>query len=73
MCVQSSAVAFMAFISSGDLFAELSAGLAADDVNRRPARDLVKPRGENGVGLQPGGVAREVDEDGLGDFLGELR
>ena len=42
-------------------------------VNGRPARDLVEPRGEDGIGFQPGRVSREVGEDGLGDFLGELR
>ena len=57
----------------GDLFAQLAAGFAADDINGRAAGDLIKPRGEDGVGLQPGGVAGEVGEDGLGDFLGELR
>jgi len=55
------------------LFAELSARLPAYNVNRRPPSDLVKPRGKNGVGLQPGSVAGEVDEDGLGNFFSELR
>jgi hypothetical protein len=32
-----------------------------------------RPCGEDGVGFEPAGIAREVGEDGLGDFLGELR
>ncbi len=57
----------------GDLFAQLAAGLAADDVNGGAAGDLIKPRGEDGIGRKAAGVAGEVGEDGLGDFLGELR
>ena len=56
----------------GDLFAELSAGLAAHDINRRPPRDLVKPCGEDGIPLQPGSVAREVSKDRLGNVLCQM-
>ena len=57
----------------GDLFARLAAGFTAHDVNGRAAGDLIEPCGEDGVRLEVAGVAREVGEDGLGDFLGELR
>ena len=57
----------------GDLFAQLPAGFAVDDINRGAAGDLIKPCGENGVGFQFAGVAGEVGEGGLGDFLGQLR
>ena len=57
----------------GDLFAQLPARLAAHDVDGGAARDLIQPRGQNGVGLQPVGTARQIDEGGLGDFFGELR
>ena len=57
----------------GDLFAQLAAGFAADDINGGAAGDLIEPRGEDGVGRRRCGVAGEVGEDGLGDFLGELR
>ena len=61
----------------GDLLAQLSAGFAADDINGGAARDLIEPGGQSGRegrgGRQFCGVAGEVGEDGLGDFLGELR
>ncbi len=34
--------------------------------------DATNPMGDS-VRLQPGGIARQIDEGGLGDFLGELR
>jgi hypothetical protein len=37
------------------------------------ARDLIQPRGQNGLGLQPGSAPRQIDEDGLRDLLGKLR
>jgi hypothetical protein len=51
----------------------LAARLAADHVNRRPAGNLIKPRRQNGAGFQPGGTLRKVGENGLRNFLGELR
>ena len=57
----------------GDLFAQLAAGFAADDINGGAAGDLIEPRGEDGVGREAVRVAGEVGEGGLGDFLGELR
>ena len=57
----------------GDLFAGLPPGLAADDINGRMACDLVKPGAQDGVRGQFGGVASEVGEDRLADFLGQLR
>jgi hypothetical protein len=57
----------------GDLFARLSPRFRANDINGSVARDLVKPGAQNGVRGQFGGVASEVGEDGLGDFLRELR
>ena len=44
----------------GDLFAQLAARFAAHDINGGAARDLVKPGSQNGAGLQPGGLARQV-------------
>ena len=58
---------------AGDLFAELAAGFAADDINGGAAGDLIEPRGEDGVGREAVRLAGEVGEGGLGDFLGELR
>jgi len=57
----------------GDLFAQLAAGLAADDINGGAAGDLIEPRGEDGVWREAVRVARKVRENGLSDFLGELR
>ena len=57
----------------GDLFAQLAAGLTADDINGRAACDLIEPRAEDGVGRETVGVLGEVGKGRLGDFLGELR
>ena len=56
----------------GDLFAHLAAGFAANHIDRGAARDLIQPRCQNRIRLQPGGAAREIDEDRLGDLFGEL-
>ena len=56
----------------GDLFAQLAARFFVDHVNGRPARDRIKPRGQNGVGFQSFRAAREVGKDGLRNFLGQL-
>ena len=58
---------------AGDLFAQLAAGFAADDINGGAAGDLVEPRGEDGVGREAVRLAGEVGEGGLGDLLGQLR
>ena len=57
----------------GDLFAQLAAGLAPDDVNGCAARDLIEPSANDCVRPEPGGVAGELGEGRLGDFLGQLR
>lgn len=61
----------------GDLLAQLPTGFAADDINGGAASDLIEPRGQHGRRVWSGrhfrGVAGEVGEDRLGDFLGELR
>ncbi|MGD0745659.1 MAG: hypothetical protein ABSA45_10940 [Verrucomicrobiota bacterium] len=62
----------------GDLLAQLPARFFADDVNRGPARDLIQPRRQgtdrrDACATNFAGVAREVGEDGLRDFLGQLR
>ena len=57
----------------GDLFAQLPAGFFSHHINGCPARDLVQPGRQNGVGLQLAGVSREIGKNGLGDFLGQLR
>jgi hypothetical protein len=55
------------------LFAELSAGFAADDINGRAAGDLIEPGGEDGIGREAVRLPGEVGESGLSDFLGQLR
>jgi hypothetical protein len=55
------------------LFAQLPAGFFSHHINGCPARDLVQPGRQNGVGLQLAGVSREIGKNGLGDFLGQLR
>jgi len=56
----------------GDLFAGLTPGFAADDVNGGVPCDLIKPGGQDGVRFEFGGVAGKFDEKGLRDLLGEL-
>jgi hypothetical protein len=56
-----------------DLFAELAAGFSPDDINGSPARDLIQPGAENGVGREAVRLAREIGESGLSDLFGELR
>jgi hypothetical protein len=58
---------------AGDLFAELSAGFAADNINGSAAGDLIEPGCEDGIGREAVRLAGQVGEDGLGDFLSELR
>ena len=42
-------------------------------INRGPASNLIEPSGEKGVGSEAIRVAGQVSEDGLGDFLSQLR
>ena len=58
---------------SGDLFAQLAAGFAPDDINGFPAGDLIKPRGQDGVRRELRGDAGKFGERGLGNLLGQLR
>jgi hypothetical protein len=55
------------------LFAVLSAGFAADDINGGAASDLIQPRSEDSIGRQALCLAGEVGKGGLGDLFGELR
>ena len=62
-------------LTAGDFHGGLLAGLAsrfvADDVDGGAAGDDVQPRDERGGGFDFGGAAREIDEDGLCNLLGE--
>ena len=57
----------------GDLFPQLPAGFAADNVDGAPAGDLIEPRGQDRIWREPMRVAGQVGEGGLGDFLSQLR
>jgi hypothetical protein len=56
----------------GDLFAQLAAGLPADDIRGGAVCDLVEPGGEDGVRRKTVRIARETDEGGLSDFLSKM-
>lgn len=56
----------------GDLFAQLTAGLAAHDINGFAACDLIQPGAEDGAGRKLARVLGELEEGGLSDFLGQL-
>ncbi len=58
---------------SGNLFAQLAPGFAADNIDGLAPRDLIEPGSEDGVGRKPVRVAGKIDEDGLRDLLGQLR
>ena len=57
----------------GDVLALLAPGFVADRINGRVAGDLVKPRAQQGVRLEAAGLAGQLEEDRLRDFLGQLR
>ena len=57
----------------GDSSAELAVRFPAHDINRGAPGHFVKPGGENRVGLQFICAAREVGENGLRHFFGQLR
>ena len=56
----------------GDLFADLAAGFAANNIDGGAAGDLIQPRGKDRVRREAIRLTAEVDEDGLGDFLRQL-
>ena len=57
----------------GNLFTQLPAGFAADHINGLAARDLIKPRGYDGIRRELVRVAGELEEGGLGNFFRQLR
>jgi hypothetical protein len=57
----------------GNLFAQLAAGFAADNINGLAPRDFIQPRAKDGVGREAVRLAGQIGEGGLRDLLGKLR
>lgn len=57
----------------GCVFAELAAAPGFHRIRCGVAGGAVEPRGEHGLGPECGGLAREDDEHGLRDLLGQMR
>jgi hypothetical protein len=55
------------------LFAKPASCFTTHDVNRPAARDVVKPRREDGARREMRRLPREFDKDGLGHFLRKFR